>query len=81
MMEALRVAKERDFRTGDIEVAFTIAEEKGLRGASALDPAVLQSRFGLVFDATDPVVLYTKAPRPITSSGAFTARPPTPRWR
>lgn len=62
ILEALRVAKERDFRTGDIEVVFTIAEEKGLLGANALDPASIRSRFGLVFDATDPVVLYTKAP-------------------
>lgn len=62
IIEALRVAKERDFRTGDIEVVFTIAEEKGLLGANALDPAAIRSRFGLVFDATDPIVLYTKAP-------------------
>ncbi len=62
ILEALRVAKEREFRTGDLEVVFTICEEKGLLGASALDLSQLRSKFGLVFDATDPSVLYTKAP-------------------
>lgn len=62
ILEALRVARERELRTGDIEVVFTVAEEKGLLGANALDTSALRSRFGLVFDATEPTVLYTKAP-------------------
>jgi len=62
ILEVLRTAKERGITLSDVEVVFTIMEEKGLLGAKALDAARLRSRFGLVFDATEPCVLYTRAP-------------------
>lgn len=62
IFEVLRTAKEQGIALPDIELVFTIMEEKGLLGAKALDAASLRSRFGLVFDATEPCVLYTSAP-------------------
>jgi tripeptide aminopeptidase len=38
-----------------IELVFTVAEEQGLRGASALDHERLQSELGFVFDHATPI--------------------------
>ena len=62
ILEVLRTAKEQGISLSDVEVVFTVMEEKGLLGAKELDAARLRSRFGLVFDATEPCVLYTRAP-------------------
>lgn len=62
IMETLRAIKEQNLAVGDIEVVFTVCEEKGLLGAKALDVSRLRSKFGLVFDSDEPGVLYTKAP-------------------
>lgn len=62
IMEAVKVIRERGIPVGDIEVVFTVCEEKGLLGAKALDVSRLRSRYGLVFDADEPGVLYTQAP-------------------
>ena len=62
LMEALRAAKEQRIPLGDLEVVFTICEERGLLGARELDVSKLRSRFGLVFDSDEPGVLFTRAP-------------------
>ena len=62
LMEALRAAKEQNIPLGDLEVVFTICEERGLLGARELDVSRLRSKFGLVFDSDEPGVLFTRAP-------------------
>ena len=62
LMEALRAAKEQSIPLGDLEVVFTICEERGLLGARELDVSRLRSKFGLVFDSDEPGVLFTRAP-------------------
>lgn len=62
IFEAIRAAREQRIPTGDLEVVFTISEEKGLQGARAMDTSVLRSKFGLVFDSDEPGVLFTRAP-------------------
>ncbi|MEK7216828.1 MAG: M20/M25/M40 family metallo-hydrolase, partial [Chloroflexota bacterium] len=62
IFEAIRSAREQRIPTGDLEVVFTICEEKGLQGARAMDTTTLRSKFGLVFDSDEPGVLFTKAP-------------------
>ncbi len=62
IMEAVQTVREQGIPVGDIEVVFTVCEEKGLLGAKALDVSLLRSRYGLVFDWEEPGVLYTKAP-------------------
>ena len=62
LMEALRSAKEQNVPLGDLEIVFTICEERGLLGAIGLDASKLRSKFGLVFDSDEPGVLFTKAP-------------------
>ncbi len=62
IMEALRTIKEQGLSTGDIEIVFTICEEKGLLGAKYLDVSPLKSKYGLVLDATEVGTLYVKGP-------------------
>ncbi|MFN8133067.1 MAG: M20/M25/M40 family metallo-hydrolase [Solirubrobacteraceae bacterium] len=38
-----------------VELLFTVAEEDGLRGATAFDPSVLRSAFGYVLDHASPI--------------------------
>ena len=46
-----------------VELVFTVAEEQGLRGAAALDPAGLRSELGFVLDHASPIgELITAAP-------------------
>lgn len=46
-----------------VELVFTVAEEQGLRGAAALDPAALRSEVGFVLDHATPIgELITAAP-------------------
>lgn len=62
VMEALKTIKEQSLSTGDIEIVFTICEEKGLLGAKHLDVSPLRSKYGLVLDATDVGTLFVRAP-------------------
>ncbi|HEX6972663.1 MAG TPA: M20/M25/M40 family metallo-hydrolase [Limnochordia bacterium] len=55
ILEALRVLNERKLPHPTIEIAFTIGEEVGLRGAKALDTDRLQAKLGYVLDASGPV--------------------------
>jgi tripeptide aminopeptidase len=50
ILEAVRVLKEDGISHGDIEVAFTVAEEGGLYGAKHLDYGRLNARYCFVLD-------------------------------
>ena len=60
--EVLRVIRERDIPSGDIDVVFTICEEAGLIGAKCFDVTRLRARTGLVLDSDSLGFLFTKAP-------------------
>ncbi|MBI2886485.1 MAG: M20/M25/M40 family metallo-hydrolase [Chloroflexi bacterium] len=62
LMEAVRCAREQGLPLSDLEVVFTICEEKGLLGAKEVDVSRLRSRYGLVLDSDQPGVLFTRAP-------------------
>ncbi len=55
ILEAVRYIKENNIPHGDIEVAFTIAEENGLLGAKHLDYSWLRSEFAFVLDSNGAV--------------------------
>lgn len=55
ILEAVRYIKENNIPHGDIEVAFTIAEEGGLLGAKNLDYSWLRSKFAFVLDSSGAV--------------------------
>ena len=55
ILEALRVLKEEDIPHGDIQVAFTIAEEVGLLGAKNMDYGKIYSKYGIVLDGGGPI--------------------------
>ncbi len=55
ILEALRVVQERGLATGDIEVVFTSAEERGLFGAKNLDFSMLKGTHALVLDSSGSV--------------------------
>lgn len=50
ILEAVRHIQENNIAHGDIEVAFTIAEEGGLNGAKNLDCSKLASKMGFILD-------------------------------
>jgi len=54
IMEALRVVCEKGIQHGDIQVAFTIAEETGLWGAKFLDYSLLRAKCAFVYDMGKP---------------------------
>src|SRR5262245_41079853 len=62
ILEAIRVARERDIPHGDIEVVLTICEEFGLLGAKHFDTGRLRARRGLVLDVDGVCELVTRAP-------------------
>lgn len=51
ILEAVRHIKENNISHGDIEVAFTIAEEGGMHGAKNLDYSWLKSKLAFVLDS------------------------------
>lgn len=55
ILAGLRTAKESGRCLPEVEVVFTVSEERGLRGAKQLDYARLASKTGYIFDAADPV--------------------------
>ncbi len=55
VLEGIRLVKEQGTEHGDIQVMFSISEETGLYGARYVDPALLTSRCGFVFDMGKPV--------------------------
>jgi tripeptide aminopeptidase len=62
VLEAVRALREGTIPHGDVDVVFTICEEIGLLGAKNFDAASIASRQGLVLDATDASMLFTRAP-------------------
>ncbi|MDP4092486.1 MAG: M20/M25/M40 family metallo-hydrolase [Bacillota bacterium] len=50
IMEVLKVLKENKIEHGDIQVVFTIGEEKGLLGAKNLDYSKIYAKYGFVLD-------------------------------
>ena len=63
ILETLRVLKEDGIEHGDIQVAFTIAEEIGLLGAKNLDYGKIYARYGFVLDGDGSIgTVAVKAP-------------------
>lgn len=63
ILEALRVLKEDNVEHGNIQIAFTIAEEVGLLGAKHLDYSKIHSKYGIVLDGGGPIgTIAVKAP-------------------
>ena len=63
MIELLRVLDEDRVDHPPIEAVFTVAEEKGLKGAYHLDIDALKARTGFVMDGDGPTgIIITKAP-------------------
>ena len=60
ILEAVREVKESNLPHGDIQLLFTVAEEAGLRGARALDPAVLTADYGFAVDVFAANEIYTQ---------------------
>lgn len=50
ILETLKVLKEENIPHGDIQIAFTIAEEIGLRGAKNLDISKIYAKYGFILD-------------------------------
>lgn len=66
ILEAIRYITENSIPHGDIEVAFTIAEEGGMLGAKHLDYSWLRSKFAFVLDSGGAVgSVIVKAPAQI----------------
>lgn len=55
ILEALRVIREDAIPHGDIQVAFTIAEEGGLFGSKNLDYSHIYAKYGFVLDSDGPI--------------------------
>lgn len=51
ILEAVRVIREDNIDHGDIQIAFTIAEEGGLLGAKNMDYSKIFAKYGFVFDS------------------------------
>jgi tripeptide aminopeptidase len=62
IIEMLRVIKENDLPSGDIEILITVAEEPGLLGAKNFNTKLLKSRFGYVLDTEGSNRVVIKAP-------------------
>ncbi|RMG02200.1 MAG: M20/M25/M40 family metallo-hydrolase [Nitrospirae bacterium] len=52
IIEVLRVIREHNIQTGDIEVVFTSAEERGIVGAKNLDYSLIEGRYAVVLDVS-----------------------------
>lgn len=55
ILEALRVIGEDGISHGDIQVAFTVAEEGGLFGSKNLDYSRIYAKYGFVLDSDGPI--------------------------
>jgi len=76
ILEAMTVIRERDLPHGDIEIAFSSAEETGLCGAKNLDFSKIRSRYALVLDSGGPVgKIVVAAPTHVTYEMRITGRP------
>jgi len=68
LVELIRLLKEHKCPHRTIELVFTTCEEIGLRGARALDPALLKASYGYALDSTgiDKVIIGAPAANRIT---------------
>ncbi|OFP01309.1 MULTISPECIES: M20/M25/M40 family metallo-hydrolase [Staphylococcus] len=55
IFELIRSLKENNIKHGQIQFVITVGEESGLLGAKALNPDLLDSKFGYAVDASAPV--------------------------
>ena len=55
ILEALRVVREDGIPHGDIQIAFTVAEEGGLFGSKNLDYSHIYAKYGFVLDSDGPI--------------------------
>ncbi|WP_373892713.1 M20/M25/M40 family metallo-hydrolase [Virgibacillus natechei] len=55
MLEAVRTMEENDIKHGDIQFVVTVGEESGLVGAKALDPSLLNAKYGYAVDSNGTV--------------------------
>lgn len=55
ILEVLRVLKEDNIPHGDIQVAFTVAEEGGLFGSRNMDYSLIHAKYGFVMDGDGPI--------------------------
>lgn len=63
ILEAIRHIKEENIPHGDIEVIFTVGEEIGLLGSSALNYDVIKAKLGFVLDSTgNPGTIINQGP-------------------
>lgn len=63
ILETIRVLQENHIAHGDIQIAFTVAEEIGLLGSKNLDYDKIHARYGFVMDDGGPIgTVAVKAP-------------------
>ncbi|MEN2766051.1 M20/M25/M40 family metallo-hydrolase [Ornithinibacillus xuwenensis] len=55
IFEAVRTLKESNIEHGDVQFVITVGEESGLVGAKALDPALINAKFGYAIDSNGAV--------------------------
>jgi tripeptide aminopeptidase len=55
ILEMLEIISENNIFCGDIEIVFTVAEEKGLLGAKNLDLSKLKAKYAYVVDCEGPI--------------------------
>lgn len=55
IIELIRTLQEQDFAHGPIQFVITVGEESGLLGARALNPELLNAKYGFAIDASQPV--------------------------
>ena len=55
MLEAIRTLKEENIEHGQIQFIITVGEESGLVGAKALNPSLVQAKFGYALDSDGAV--------------------------
>lgn len=51
ILEVLKVLKEKNIQHGDIQIAFTIAEEAGLLGSKNMDFSKIHAKYGFILDS------------------------------
>lgn len=63
VLETVRILKEREIPHGEIELVFTVQEEKSLTGSKNFDCSILNSKIGYVVDGSmSPGSIVTQAP-------------------
>ncbi|MFS0672750.1 M20/M25/M40 family metallo-hydrolase [Ornithinibacillus sp. 179-J 7C1 HS] len=55
MLEAIRTIQENNLEHGDVQFVITVGEESGLVGAKALEPSMINAKFGYALDSNGNV--------------------------